>query len=144
MKRTFGIDEPREYSRKQKRTDDERDRAKALNRALQFALLALAHAMGHHTLRGRKRNVPHRDDWDRRDVNQAGSGDTGNHHSHRAKELADVKRAPFTKPSHDAPGESAGNCGRENTHDSERNTDHGLAPKITIDRVQRPDHEYFV
>src|SRR6266516_4513504 len=45
------IDEPGEYSREQKRPDDECDGAQALDRSLQFALLSFAHAMSHHSLR---------------------------------------------------------------------------------------------
>src|SRR5207249_12250489 len=138
MKRMLWVDEPRENSRKQERPNDERDGAKTLNRSLQFALLAFAHAMSHHALRRRKGNVPKRNHRDRGHVNRACSGNPCNDHPEGAKKLPDIQSASFTKPGHDSSGESAGDGRRENAHDCERSADHTLAPVEAINRVERP------
>src|SRR5947208_8609361 len=144
MKRVLRINEPREYSREEERPNNKSDGAKTLYRPLQFALLAFAHAVRHHALRCREGNIPHRNYRNRRDVNSTRSGETGNDQPDRPEKLSDVKCATLTKTSNDSPSESAGNCCCEDADDRERNANPGLAPLITINRVERPDHEYFV
>src|SRR5213593_3665382 len=144
MKRALRIDEPGEYSRKQERSDHEGDGAKALNRSLQFALLAFAHTMRHHALRCRERNVPHRNYRNRRDINSARSRETSDQHTDRTEKLADVKRATLTEPSNDSSCESAGNRRGKNADDRERKANHAGAPGVSINGVERPDHEHFV
>src|SRR6266480_1947176 len=138
------IDEPGEDSREQERPDDERDGAQTLDRSLQFALLSFAHAVSHHSLRCWKGNVPHRNHRDRSNVKPAGSGQTGNDHSDCSEKLTDVKCPPFTEPRNDSSGESAGNRRRKHAYNCKRNTNGGLVPSVTINRIKRPDDENFV
>src|SRR5437773_7736474 len=138
------IDEPGEYSREQKRPDDECDGAQALDRSLQFALLSFAHAVSHHSLRCWKGNVPHRNHRDRSNVQPAGSRQTGNNHSDCAEKLTDVKCAPFTEPRDDSSSESARNRRRKHAYNCKRNTDGGLVPSVAINRIKRPDDENLV
>src|SRR5437764_14502250 len=98
------INEPREYSREEERPNDERDRAEALDRALQFALFPFAHTMSHHSLGCRERNVPHRNYRDGCHVNSAASGQTSDDHPERAKKLTDAKCPLLTEPSDDSTG----------------------------------------
>ena len=100
--------------------------------------------MGHHSLRRGERNIPHRDHRDGGHINDPVSRETGNDHADRAEKLADVKCAPFTEPRHDSPSKAARNGRREDPHDRERSANHGLAPLVTVNRVERPNHEDFV
>src|SRR5438128_1283811 len=100
--------------------------------------------MSHHPLGSREGNIPHGNHRDRSNVKAACSSQTGNDHSDCTKKLADVKSAPFTKPADDSSGESARNRRRENAYHRKRNSDRSLAPRVAINRVERPDHEDFV
>src|SRR5205823_3541479 len=100
--------------------------------------------MSHHSLRCWKGNVPHRNHRDRSNVQPAASRQTGNNHSDCAEKLTDVKCAPFTEPRDDSSGESARNRRREHAYNCKRNTDGGLVPSVSINRIKRPDDENFV
>ena len=90
--------------------------------------------MSHDSLRGWERNVPHRNHRDGRNLHRAGASETGDHHSERAKNLADIKCSFFAEPLHNAAGESTRNYRRANADHEQRFANAARAPTETVNR----------
>ena len=102
--------------------------------------------MSHHAPALRGSEIFHnRNHWDGGHVNDPGSGEPGNDHAEPRQKLADIE-CVRRSPSHAtmSSGEATGNRRRKDAHDRERRTNHGLAPRVAIDGVERPNNENFV
>src|SRR5213082_14854 len=140
----FWVDEKRERERKQSRPEHHRDRAQTADGALQFALLRLAHAMRHHSVRRWARYVPDRNDRNRSQINRAASRQPSHQNSQPAKKLAEIKCPPFSDARDDRTHQPGRNHRGANAGERERRADASGRPRVTIDRVERPDVKNFV
>ena len=140
----FGIDKPTEDLEKHPRPKNKRDRTHALKRALEFPLLPFAHAVRHHALRGRHRNVPERDDWNRSDEQCARFCDAGDKHSCSAEKLTNIECHFFAKAFHHSSGQAAGNNCRNDSDEDKRVPGVIGVPGISIHAVKSPDAEDIV
>src|SRR5207237_5359223 len=129
---------------KHPRPKNKGDRTHALKRALEFALLPFAHAVRHHTLRSRHRNVPERDDWNRSDKQCARFCDAGYKHSCSAEKLTNIESHFFAKAFHHSSGQAAGNDCCNGADEDERPPNVIGVPGKSIHGIKRPDAKYIV